>query len=975
MTIRKTPTSTQRSRGRIRTVSKDQLRGVQGGQGATSTHQTGKKQPVVNTEGRTVAVENAQARVTGEDRPLTPIGQGGTVESNKKIHATMFVGAGQSLPGAPRPASTRVAAAMAPLVIPPATKAPRPEVLAKAIENKIGHDARFLSAFEVARLLEAPGWHEAIAALGEPYCLGTSAPQANWLLAAHLAKWMDNIHYAGATLDDAAASFRAAHPEARHHMPFVDGAFLEKLQRIYDFMPGWSVSPGPAVPVASSAWDAVITPDADQARLEKVLTLLSEVPLSMELTSALAHRLAPKQPFKDANVVMVQHMLGQANPLVDSLTKCGMDVTRAEYVGIPYQQNPAVKATLENAHGLKVTIPEQGNIDDMYRVVCAAVDRAYERHLQNGEPILILDDGGYASKYILEKYRDKQELFTVVEQTTRGLTEISKLEGVEFPIVNVAGSYGKRFESAQVGDAVKMAVRRVLDAVTTTPTRKDVLVVGAGKVGEGVADSFAGDGARITIYDPYITPGRKKELEKKGYVILTDKAKALDKKFLVVGCSGHRSIDMSDFLAMSSPVFLASASSKKVEIDTLGLGELATDKEGKLRKILAAKVGEQETFHYWLKDGRIVTALADGLPVNFQAVNSIAPELIDHTMALMLLGAAQAMTARGKQKKLVDLEPTAQFWLQAQMEGVNVKAETGPPKELTLTFGEWTYEASRADWMRIATSPATPPEVLHDLFVQLTAKDPMDPIALAILSSRHELSDKTIEAVLDQRIIPHAARLLQNELLTDAQEDRIIGWLTQTYDVSAWSQDQIPELAKHQAVAVTGDGDTGWRYHWADVIEQQGRQYLAFRITTTRDAVVHQLADALLAHSRCPEGLRLNLLTETWRIASRPQVSTVLSLKNPAWKPEELEKLLPELEHVAWSTFRDQKDVGARYAYDVLECMRDHPSATDAMRARCDLLLVELRKMGAEKGLKLRGQEGWEVHPSLGFKAPDYGEG
>ena len=710
---------------------------------------------------------------------------------------------------------------------------------------------------------------------------------------------------------------------------------------------------------------------AVKARLEKVLTLLAEVPLSMTLTSELAARLAPKQPFQDANVVMVQHMLGQANPLVEALTQCGMDVKRAEYVGIPYQQNPAVKATLENAHGLEVTVPEQGNIDDMFRVVCAAVDRAYQRHLQNGEPILILDDGGYASKYIMEKYRDKQHLFTVVEQTTRGLTEICKLEGVEFPIVNVAGSYGKRFESAQVGDAVKMAVRRVLDAVTTTPTRKDVLIVGAGKVGEGVADSFAGDGARITIYDPYVTPGRKKQLEKKGYVILTDKARALDKKFLVIGCSGHRYIDMGDFLAMSSPVFLASASSKKVEIDTLGLGELATDKEGKLRKILAAKVGEQETFHYWLKDGRIVTALADGLPVNFQAVNSIAPELIDHTMALMLLGAAQAMGARGKGKKLVDLEPTAQFWLQAQMEGIHVKEDSGPPKGLTVTFGEWTYDATRADWMRIATSPATP----HELFTQLSAKDPMDPIALAILSSRHELSERTIDAVLGQRMVPHAARLLQNELLTDAQEDRVIAWLGKSYDVSAWGEGGLTRVVDHQAVAVTGDPDTGWRYHWADVVEQQGRQYLAFRVTTARDAVVHQLADALLLHPRCPEGLRLNLLTETWRIASTPQVSTVLSLMNPAWKPEELDKLLPELEHAAWSTFQNRKETGARYAYDLIECLRDHPSATEATSERCELLLVELRRRAAERGVKLRGQEGWQPHPALGIKAPDYGDG
>lgn len=944
--------------------------------GTTSTH-TGKvlEQRRVEDPGlRSTATERQHQLTTQGGQPLNPVGFGVPVEGSKKLSDHVNEALQRAVEGRVRNAEDRLQAATRPLEIPNAGKAPRPEILAKAIENKVGLAAADLSALEVARALGAPEWHQAIAELGAPYCLESLAPQPNYLLAAHLARWMDNIQFPGATLSDVAQSFLAAHPEVKQRYHHLDGDLVARLQQIYEFMPSWTMSPGPSEALPGSGWDAVLAPNAAQAGLDKVLGLLSEVPLAMRLTSALAERLKPEQPFKNANVVMVQHMLGQASPFVDAMIQCGMDPKLAEYVGIPYQQNPAVKATVENGQGVKVTVPQQGDIDDMYRVVGESIDRAYQRHLKNGEPILILDDGGYASKYILEKYKDKQHLFTVVEQTTRGLTEISKLEGVEFPILNVAGSYGKRFESAQVGDAVKMAVRRVLDAVTATPTRKDVLIVGAGKVGEGVADSFAGDGARVTIYDPYITPGRKKELEAKGYSVVTDKAKALDKKFLVVGCSGHRSIDMGDFLAMSSPVFLASASSKRVEIDTLGLGELATDKEGKLRKILAAKVGEQETWHYWLKDGRIVTALADGLPVNFQGVNSIAPELIDHTMSLMLLGAAQAMGARGKQKHLVDLEPTAQFWLQAQMEGIR-DLQMGPPLEIDVQFGDWKYTGTRADWMRIATSPATPPEVLHLLFEQLSTKDAMDPIALAILSSRHELSDALVDRVLDQRMIPHAARLLQNEALSDAQEDRIIDWLTKTYDVSAWGEQGVTDVAKHQAVAVLGDADTGWRYHWPDVVEQEGRQYLAFRITTTRDAVVHQLADALLLHPRCPPGLRLNLLTETWRIASTPQVSTVLSLKNTAWKTEELDKLLPELEHAAWNAFQSRKGVGANYAYDVIECMRDHPSASEAVRDRCEQLLVEFKRRGVENGMKLRGQAGWDTHPSLGFRAPDYGEG
>jgi S-adenosylhomocysteine hydrolase len=135
-----------------------------------------------------------------------------------------------------------------------------------------------------------------------------------------------------------------------------------------------------------------------------------------------------------------------------------MDPKKAEYVGVPYQESPPVQVGLDKTFEIPVTVPERGNIDGMWEAVCASIDRAYERHLQNGEPILVIDDGGYASKYICEKYAHVKDVFRVEEQTTRGLTEIAKLQP-HFGIANVGGAHGKRFESNQIGDVVVHAVR------------------------------------------------------------------------------------------------------------------------------------------------------------------------------------------------------------------------------------------------------------------------------------------------------------------------------------------------------------------------------------------------------------------------------------------------------------------------------------------------------------------------------------
>jgi S-adenosylhomocysteine hydrolase len=826
------------------------------------------------------------------------------------------------------------------------TPAPKPAVLEKAIVAKLGDAASYLSAPEIAAALGAPSFADAIAKAGLCDVENTS-PKPNWLLAVHLTKWMESLEWAGATRADVAQSFFAAHPELKERFPHVDGAFIAALQKSYAFMPQWSTSPAP---IKSSAgdWDSLDSVDPFKDKLDAALKQISEVPLAMKLTGAMADRLSETKPFANANVVMVQHMLGQAHPLVDAMERAGMDVSKAEYVGIPYARNPAVKTTLEQGHGLPVTVPEVGNIDDMWRVITEAVDRAWERHLKNGEPILIMDDGGYASKYIAQKYRGHGDVFHVVEQTTRGLTEISQIENIEHSVVDVAGSYGKRFESAQVGDAVKMAVRRVLDAMTTTPARKDVLVVGAGKVGESVADSFAGDGARITVFDPFITPARKKELEKKGYNVVTDKAQALDKKFLVVGCSGHRSIDMDDFAKMSSPVFLASASSKRVEVDVVGLAKDATDKEGHLRRILAAKVGEQETYHYFLEDGRIVTAINDTLPSNFgQAVNSIAPELIDHTMALMLLGAAQAMTST--KPGLNALDPDLQFWLQAQMEGLS----TTSPGEIALKCGDMTFGGSRADWMRVATSPATPPAVLHRLFAQLVEKNPMDSIALAILSSKHDLSEDTLDLVLRMQVLPHVARLVQNEGVTEAQEARLLDWVEKVFWVAAGRDDisgGIDDVRKYNAVAVQGDEARGYGYLYADVIEQNGKMYLAHRVTNVRDAITQQASDILFGHAHAPQYLRDAFLARTYEIASDGLASTVLRVSSPAWSSEDLTKLFDDCASAAYSRVSGgSKRASAEYAYDLMEAFRDHPSTTPEIVASS-----RIARPSAASGLQAR---------------------
>lgn len=947
------------------------------------------------------------AKSVAEPRPVAPTKSAGPVRGALQVRL-------EQMSGDKRPdlsAEERLRALVAPqqgAPTGPSEPPPSTAVLAAQVKLTVGAAAKHLSTAEVARALGQPKWHAEISAL--QLASNPDGPEApHFLLAAHLARWMEGS-FPGATLNDVVASFKSAHPGLKQRFGYVDASFLAALQRAYPFMPQWTTKPAASTAMGPSTdWLAMPSESSLYAdRLAHALQQLSEVPLTMPLTASVGDRLAEDRRFAGHNVVMVQHMLGQANPFLDAMCDAGLEVKKTEYVGIPYQQNPAVRLTLEKTFGVTVDVPPTGDIDAMYEHVGAAIDRAVARSKQNGEPILVIDDGGYASKWIHTHHADKQHLFKVVEQTTRGLTEIKALKDPQFPIVDVAGSYGKRFESAQVGDAVVQAIRKVLDEVQQTPTRKNVLVVGAGKVGLGVADSFKGDGARVTIFDPYVSPQRVAQLEARGYRVLTNKAEALQEKFLVVGCSGHRSIDMSDFMKVSSPVFLASASSKRVEIDTVGLKELATDKDGTLRRILAAKVNEQETWHYWTNDGRIVTTLADGLPVNFQDVNSIAPELIDHTMSLMLLGAGQAVESSAK--GLDALDARAQFEVQARME--NLSTEPTSPRDIAVVTGDVTWFGSEAQWKEIAASPATPPEVIDALVRTFVAPDDvllgrmsgraeryspsLHPVLLSALEQPKALLDDTIDLILGSGFLPHIAHLARNPELTPQQTEKVLAWTKTALD---WTKGVADERIRSPDPPPTGAIRMDGREYLTTVGAAPGSVAIAVtpRVYGNRPRDIEaQLASILYTHPACPKAWVDEVLAQPRQLLA-PSAAHVQLLRSPQITTQQLEALVPKLADLDQLVPReaftraeldadpmlasrttplaklgDIKDVNASalYSYDVWDAVAQHPNASSHVRARAEGAKLVLAR-AYDGALVMRGFAGWRTDIA-GFAVPDY---
>lgn len=384
----------------------------------------------------------------------------------------------------------------------------------------------------------------------------------------------------------------------------------------------------------------------------------ARIPLRLPMIQHVVDKYKDQQPLAGNNVLMVQHMLGQAYPQIAGYKALGMDPKDAIFVGIPYHKNDEVEQAVAKSFGIDVRVPPR-DMEELYRSIEKGVDDVIAKHFDNGQPVLIVCDGPHARDYFkktwLAKHPELAGKVRFTEQTAFGDRPEYRNDN-SMRVVSYARTELKAKKEAKfIGQAVARAVNAVLTQMGTGAEEKPVLILGYGPVGQGTAAAFAGQRSKVFVYDPYISAEREAEAKAAGYTVIKDKSQIASGKFLLIGCSGHLSIDEEQILSSDPSAIYVSASSKLVEINMRKLRELATDAQGNIRRVLAAEVNDQQTWHYWLKDGTIRTVIADGLPANFNDINSVPPEFIDMTMGLSLAAAVQ--TVAGDQLGYESLRP------------------------------------------------------------------------------------------------------------------------------------------------------------------------------------------------------------------------------------------------------------------------------------------------------------------------------
>lgn len=257
----------------------------------------------------------------------------------------------------------------------------------------------------------------------------------------------------------------------------------------------------------------------------------------------------------------------------------------------------------------------------------------YEKHINQVlgyKPNIIIDDGGDLVNLL---HTSRTELLPHImggcEETTTGIIRLKAMEkeGVlKFPMVAVNNAYCKYlFDNRYgTGQSVWDGINRTTNLIVAG---KDIVVVGYGWCGKGIAMRAKGMGANVIVCE--IDAIKAAEAIMDGFKVMpmSEAAKYGDVFITVTGCS--RVIHSDHYKVMKDGAILCNAGHFDVEICLPELEEMTVEKKEQRKNIMG----------YRMEDGRWINILAEGRLVNLAAGDGHPAEIMDMSFALQTLSA------------------------------------------------------------------------------------------------------------------------------------------------------------------------------------------------------------------------------------------------------------------------------------------------------------------------------------------------
>jgi len=347
----------------------------------------------------------------------------------------------------------------------------------------------------------------------------------------------------------------------------------------------------------------------------------------MKVLEDIKTEFSQSKPLEGLNIGACMHVTKETANLMLTLKAAGANV--ALCASNPLSTKDSVAAFLAESDVEVHAIHGVSN-DEFFTHLNAVLDT---------KPDITMDDG---ADLVSLPHTERADLPVMgsMEETTTGVIRLKSMEKnnkLRFPVVAVNDSDTKHLFDNRFGTG-QSAMDGVVRATDLLIAGLNVVVIGFGDCGKGVAERAYGMGAKVTVVEPNSV--RALEALMHGYEVKTsiNAAKIAD---VIISVTGNmHALDKQHFDVMKDGVALANAGHFDVEINLAALKEGSTQVD---------RVREHvESYKY---DGKEILILAEGRLVNLAAATGHPASVMDMSFA------NQALAAEWIKDNYKELEP------------------------------------------------------------------------------------------------------------------------------------------------------------------------------------------------------------------------------------------------------------------------------------------------------------------------------
>ena len=347
----------------------------------------------------------------------------------------------------------------------------------------------------------------------------------------------------------------------------------------------------------------------------------------MKVLDEIKTEFSSNKPLNGLNIGACMHVTKETANLMLTLKAAGANV--ALCASNPLSTKDSVAAYLAE-NDVEVHAVHGVSNDEFFKHLNSVLDT---------KPDITMDDGADLVTLLLTDRSDIPVMGSM-EETTTGVIRLKSMEKnnkLRFPVVAVNDSDTKHLFDNRFGTG-QSAMDGVVRATDLLIAGLDVVVIGFGDCGKGVAERAYGMGAKVTVVEPNSV--RALEALMHGYEVKSsvNAAKIAD---VIVSVTGNmHALDKKHFDVMKDGVVLANAGHFDVEINLEALKQDSAE----VHRV-------RDHVESYLYDGKEILVLAEGRLVNLASATGHPASVMDMSFA------NQALAAEWIKDNHEDLEP------------------------------------------------------------------------------------------------------------------------------------------------------------------------------------------------------------------------------------------------------------------------------------------------------------------------------